>query len=104
MNELIKPRIIHLKVPEFRNNAKAKLTLYKLFHMVLSERRTGMTPGGKDTRTGAIWEQVIKPVLEENYPGKYKTQVNVGKQLFGSFIPGLLNFSFYIVIGTPGCF
>lgn len=42
-----------------------------------------MSPGGKGTKTGSFWEQVIKPVLEIHYAGKYSTQVIVGNQLFG---------------------
>lgn len=33
-----------------------------------------MSPGGKSTKTGSFWEQVIKPVLEIHYAGKYKTR------------------------------
>ncbi|MDQ0287813.1 hypothetical protein J2Z49_002946 [Desulfofundulus luciae] len=43
-----------------------------------------MSPGGKGTKTGAVWEQVIRPVLDIHYSGRFQTHVTVGNQLFGS--------------------
>jgi len=42
-----------------------------------------LPPGGGSTRSGRIWEKVIRPVLDVHYAGKYQAQVAVGTKLTG---------------------
>lgn len=52
-----------------------------------------MSPGGRNTRSGRIWETVIRPVLDAHYAGRYGEQVAVGLKLTGE--PYLADFVVY---------